>query len=644
MKATGHESASGTRSIELGEILPARMLNEFVYCPRLFYYEHVEGVFLHNADTLEGKAQHKRVDNGKGALPKTGRKTKATENSGDDAGATEPEPEIIHSRSVSLYSEKLGVSAKLDLVEGDGENNGSRLHVTPVEYKKGAPREGDDGIEIWDADRMQLGLQVLLLRENGFACDRGMLFYRETRQRVPLVMDGETELWIHTQISNARACTRGPIPPPLDHSPKCPRCSLAPICLPDETRMLQAFSKSTDEEPTTQLSFELIENNGSETADTENRIFSGPFSEIPEIRLPALKAGEDVRRLIAPDRDAKALYVNTPGQYVSKKGEQLIVKEEKKVVAEFRLLDINHLALFGPVQLSTAAVQTLCERDIPITYFSMGGWFYGMTRGHGLKNVFTRIEQFARAGNPDSALDFARLFVHGKIRNQRTFLMRNHLEPPANALYNLKHLASQALNAPSIGYLLGLEGAAANIYFKSFGGMLKTRTGEPDEHQDQQTFPFFFESRNRRPPKDPVNALLSLAYSLLAKDCTLAAYAVGFDPYVGFYHQPRFGRPALALDLMEEFRPILADSAVLRALNTGQIREGDFIHAGNSVSLHTTARKRFFHAYERRLSEGVTHPVFGYRVSYRRALELQARLLAKVLTGEIEHYVPFVNR
>ena len=155
---------------------------------------------------------------------------------------------------------------------------------------------------------------------------------------------------------------------------------------------------------------------------------------------------------------------------------------------------------------------------------------------------------------------------------------------------------------------------------------------------------FDFVHRHRRPPTDPVNALLSLAYSVLAKDCTIAAAAVGFDPYVGFYHQPRFGRPALALDLMEEFRPLVAESVVLSVINTRMVSTVDFVRAGEAVNLTPAGRKKFFLAYEQRMSSLLTHPLFDYKVSYRRALELQARILAKTLTGEIPEYQPLLTR
>ena len=155
---------------------------------------------------------------------------------------------------------------------------------------------------------------------------------------------------------------------------------------------------------------------------------------------------------------------------------------------------------------------------------------------------------------------------------------------------------------------------------------------------------FDFELRNRRPPRDPVNALLSFAYSLLARDLTIVCHAVGFDPFIGFYHQPRFGRPALALDLMEGFRPLVADSSVLTAINTRMVSPDDFLRAGDAVGLSRKGRSAFIRAYEQRMDQLVTHPIFGYRISYRRVLEVQARLLARYVTGEIPRYPGFETR
>lgn len=195
--------------------------------------------------------------------------------------------------------------------------------------------------------------------------------------------------------------------------------------------------------------------------------------------------------------------------------------------------------------------------EVPVCYFSQGGWFYGITSGLNARNVFLRQRQFISAGHEGTALAIARKLVAGKIRNQRTLLQRNHIEAPETALRQLRMLADKAEVASEMDSLLGIEGSAARVYFSEFAGMLKVSDNDDNAHRGAPAeFRFDFTQRNRRPPRDPVNALLSLAYSILAKDLTITCHALGFDPYWGFYHQPRFGRPALALDLMESFRPL----------------------------------------------------------------------------------------
>lgn len=646
------------------ETIPARMVNEFVYCPRLFFYEHVEGIFVENADTLRGSALHKKVDSGSGALPpakkegiaspeQVSQSPAATHVGPAEAGTTseeqvslvtstatkskEGEPEVIHSRSVNLGSDRLGVTAKLDLIESRKDANDlfAAVEVCPVDYKAGSPKAGVDENELWDTDKMQLGLQCLILRDNGYTCNEGIIYYRGTKQRVRLTITDQLERWIVEKVQQAREVTRGPIPAPLIDSPKCARCSLVTICLPDETRMLALTLAPTEECRGT---------SPGSSPGAESRLLTPALSLVEEEREKT--KSPDVRRLIAARDDRRALYLNTPGLYVGRSDEVLRIKDKEKVIEEIRVNDVCHIGLFGNIQISTQTIQLLCEKEVPVTYFSMGGWFYGMTHGHVLKNVLTRVAQFRRADEREFCLRLARAFVQGKVRNHRTLLMRNHLEPPAPALARLKNAIETCGEAADLGELLGMEGSAAALYFENFSGMIKVEeAGDPPMGQGQQLrFNFQFDHRNRRPPTDPVNALLSLAYSLLAKDCTVAAQAVGLDPYIGFFHQPRFGRPALALDVMEEFRPLIAESTVLNAINNRMITEKDFVTAGKAVNLTTAGRRQFFQAYEKRMCSLVTHPVFDYKVSYRRALELQFRILARVLTGEIPEYIPFVTR
>ena len=352
-----------------------------------------------------------------------------------------------------------------------------------------------------------------------------------------------------------------------------------------------------------------------------------------------MRAANQVRRLIAPRDELRPVYLNTQGLRVGKSGEVLQVREKDELRQEIRIGEICQLSLMGNVQLSTQAVQTLCEAGIPICYFSQGGWFYGITWGLNAKNVFLRKSQFRLAEEGWFAVSLARQLVAGKIRNQRTMLQRNHVEPREESLTGLRQMIEMAERASKLDELLGIEGNAARIYFGDFAGMIKA-----DEGDGVRAFPFDFVGRNRRPQRDAVNALLSLGYSLLAKDFTIACYSVGFDPFIGYYHQPRFGRPALALDLMEPFRPLVADSAVLSAINTGMVTSRDFVRVGASVALTPGGRKGFFRAYELRMDTLVSHELFGYRVTYRRLLEIQARLLARVLDGEIGEYPAFVTR
>ncbi|HZT29604.1 MAG TPA: CRISPR-associated endonuclease Cas1 [Bryobacteraceae bacterium] len=585
---------SAENARKLPDYLPARMLNEFAYCPRLFFYEWVEGLFAESADTVEGGVQHRRVDDKATALPESA-----------------DLPQTIHARSVTLSSERLRVIARMDLVEADGGV------LTPVDYKHGQPREGPNGLELWPSDRAQLAVQGIVLRENGYRCEEGIVYYRKTGQRVRVAFDDALVAGTEEMIRQAWATAeRGETPPPLVDSPKCPGCSLVGICLPDETLRAGVEDGGAAE----QLSL---------------------FEAVP--RKPVQR---EVRALVTPRSELRPLYLNSQGMRVGKSGGVLQAREKDTLVQEVRIGEICQVNVMGNVQISTQAVQALCEADVPICYFSMGGWFYGITIGLNEKNVFLRRSQFRLAEQEYFARALARRLVAGKIRNQRTLLQRNHVEPNRNTLTGLKEMAERAEKATSLEELLGLEGNAARLYFGGFAGMIKVddQDGTPENGSATGRFPFDFEGRNRRPPRDPVNALLSLAYSLLAKDLTVACYAVGFDPYIGYYHQPRFGRPALALDLMEPFRPLIADSAVLTAVNTGMVTARDFVRVGGSVALTASGRKGFFRAYELRMDSLVTHPLFDYRVSYRRLLEIQARLLARVLEGEIAEYPVFTTR
>lgn len=563
-----------TESLPRGapDLVPARMLNEHAYCPRLAYLEWVQGDFADNADTVEGRFHHRRVDAETGELP----------------GPEELAGAHFHARSVLLSAPVVGLVARIDLIEPDGD------FVTPIDYKRG--RAPDIPEKAWEPERVQLCAQALILEENGYRVTRGVLYFVGSRQRVEIEIDAALRARTLELLGQLRAsAARGTPPPPLVDSPKCPRCSLVGICLPDEINLLRGTSPP--DEP------------------------------------------RAVRPLIPGLDDALPLYVRSPGARIGKRGEELVIEHRDGTKDTARLGDTSHVALFGAVQISTQALQDLCSRGITISYLSSGGWLYGITRGMDHKHVELRRLQFAAASDPARCLALARRLVSVKIRNCRTLVRRNAQAAPPHALSRLRELVDRASSAPSLASLLGIEGTAARLYFEAYSSMLHP-TGAPDPAHPS----FDFDGRNRRPPRDPINALLSFGYAMLAKDIVVTLIAVGFDPYMGFYHQPRYGRPALALDVMEEFRPLVVDSVVLGAVNTGALTSRDFIRRGPSVSLTASGRTAFLRAYERRMDEQISHPVFHYRLSYRRTLEVQVRLLARYLTGEIDEYPPFATR
>ena len=569
MPATEQPAPSSTPPASVDPpLVPARMVNEYVYCPRLAYLEWVQGEWADSSDTVEGRHAHRRVNRDGGKLPPP-----------DEVDETPR----LHARSVTLSSERLGLIAKLDLIESDGGR------VTPVDYKRGKrPHVGGGAHE---PERVQLCAQGLLLREHGYDCVEGVLYFVGSRERVRVPFDDELVANTLRAIEGLRrVAAAGEMPPPLDDSPKCPPCSLVTICLPDE---VNHFARA-DAAP---------------------------------------------RPIAVPATEALPLYVQARDAKLAKSGETLVVSVDDTRLATARLAETSQVVLLGNVRITTPCLHELMWRGVPVTWHSFGGWFYGHTTGNGHKNVELRTAQFRASFDPATCLRFAKGLVAAKVQNCRTLLRRNWKrgESSQPVLVDLKTDVHRAARAQSLPELLGIEGAAAARYFRAFDAMLaKDGCGGSPR--------FDFQTRNRRPPTDPVNALLSFAYSLLVRSWTVTLAAVGFDAFRGLYHQPRYGRPALALDLMEPFRPLVADSVVVQAINNGEIRPEDFVSAAGAVNLSASGRRRFIATYERRLGHEIVHPLFSYRVSYRRLMEMQARLFGRFLFGELPEYPNFTTR
>ncbi len=548
-------------------LIPARMVNEWVYCPRLAYLEWVEGEWADTKDTVQGRRAHARVDHGAGRL----------------ASPEAIDENAPQARSVTMSSERLGVIAKMDVVDlQDGV-------AMPIDFKKGKRPHIAAGA--YEPERVQVCVQAMILEDNGYQVDTGAIWYVGSRERVRVDLSDELRATTVKAIRELRAAAESRNrPPPLQDSPKCSRCSIAGICLPDETNLFDHGSSPRPLNP---------------SADT-----------------------------------ALPLYVQTPGSRVRKKGERLVVTTLDDDSVEVPIIDVSQVDLFGRVSITTPALHALMRREIPVCWFSTGGWFLGNTVGTGNRNVAVREAQYRAAFSERRSLSFAGNLVNAKVRNCRTMLRRNW-RPNQNAdtkqviLKKLGRIARKALYVDSTQRLLGLEGEAAAIYFSNFEAMLRSDNGGVGS--------FSFSTRNRRPPLDPINAMLSFAYALLTRALTTTLSVTGLDPFLGLYHRPRPGRPALALDLMEPFRPILADSCVISAVNNGEVKLRHFVSNGPACSLNPKGRKILIAAFERRLQQMTTHPVFGYRISMRRILEVQARLLARHFQNEIAiypHYLP----
>ncbi len=561
------------------------MVNRFTFCPRLFHLMYVEGRWEENQYTLEGKAIHRRVDRIDQLLPVAA----DPEKSGANEPEGDPPPEIA--RSVSLADEELGFMGKLDLVSTDPEGG----EAVPVETKRG--RVPPVPLRSYPPERVQLMAQGLLLRRHGYRCDHGFIYFAGSRTRVRVEFDDELEKLTRETIAavrTGRAATE--MPEPLEDSPKCWGCSLCGICLPDETRELR---------------------------DSANPAASGN---------PGAGVGTDPRRLY-PARDrATPFYVQEQGARIGKTGERLTVTKNGEEIGETRLIDTSQVVIFGNVQISAQATHLLMDKGKPIVHFSTGAWFHGLSHGMGIENAYSRAAQYAAAADPRICSRFTIPMIHAKVANQRALILRNGSGEAkercvSSLAAHLKTLDRSDPAGPPVSpeYLLGWEGQAAAHYFAAFSSMLKT--GElPD---------FDFQHRNRRPPKDPVNALLSFTYALLVKESLVALWSEGLDPWWGLYHRPRHGRPALALDFMEPFRPILADSVVITVINTGMVRPRDFETNANGCAMKPAAKKALLRAWEQRLDQIYTHPEFGYRCSWRTILRIQARLLVRLLRGDI---------
>jgi CRISPR-associated protein Cas1 len=538
---------------------PARNVGEHAYCPRLFYLMEVEGLHRHSADTLGGLAVHKHVDK-----PSMAKKS---------------EDESIKARSLVLTCQTLGITATLDMavIEGD--------LARPVEYRKGAPRRelGPVGEKLWGTwpvDRVQLGLQAILLQQNGYRVETLSAYYAATKTRLDFPFDQTVRQESMETLAAARETALGKIPLPLRNDPRCVGCSMQPICLPDE--------------------------------------INHQLGLVP-----------NPRKVWPPADEGIQVVAQTQGLKVGIRSDELVFTPHQGADADAKpycipLSAVNSLSLLGAVQISTQALHALATAKVPVAFLSPVGRLVALVDPMDSTSARIKSAQVRALDKTEITLVLARQLVFAKITNQRTLVNRNHPLVDSSILEGLKDCAQSAANSTDIPSLLGYEGRAAALYFKVFGGMVKGEFGEI----------FANNGRKRRPPPDPVNSVLSLAYTTLANECVAALKTAGLEPVLGAMHTNIPGRPALALDLMEPFRPLIADSLVITAFNKGEFVQGYFQNTAMGCQLTDHGRRAFYKAYTRKMETKITHPEFGYKLSYRRMIVLHARMIAAWFAGE----------
>lgn len=329
------------------------------------------------------------------------------------------------------------------------------------------------------------------------------------------------------------------------------------------------------------------------------------------------------------------VYITQDDAFIGKTDERLQVKAQKKTLLDVPMIKVDGVVVLGRATISPAAMIELLERKIPLSFLTGTGRYLGRLEPPLTKNIFVRSAQWKASGESAQAIHVVRGFIRGKLKNYRNSLLRAQRENEGldlqAAIARLEQAIAPINNTEKIDSLRGLEGAGSAAYFGSFAQLIRVKE-------------FRFETRNRRPPTDPVNALLSFGYSLLANDVQSAVNIVGFDPYLGYLHVERYGRPSLALDLMEEFRPIVVDAMVLSVINRRVLTVNDFTTEplSGAVSLSDEGRRSFLRAYEQKKQSEFKHPVMGRKCSYQEAFEIQARLLGKYLMGETEQYPPLI--
>ncbi|KDE46596.1 CRISPR-associated protein Cas1 [Geobacillus sp. CAMR12739] len=335
------------------------------------------------------------------------------------------------------------------------------------------------------------------------------------------------------------------------------------------------------------------------------------------------------------------LYVQTQQSYIRLDHETIVVEVEGAKTLQVPIHHIGAIVMFGHVSISPYLLGKCVNQGVSVIWYDAYGRFLARATGRTNGNVLLRRAQHQLLEDEKRMLHIASRFVSGKIRNSKSVLqraMRDYPEQRARLEQSVKQLDQSLRNIgkqSTLDELRGVEGYASSVYFEAFASLIRS---------DEDGF-FAFTVRSRRPPRDPVNACLSFAYSILTQDCISALEGVGLDPQIGYLHALRPGKPSLGLDLVEEFRPYLADRFVLTLINRRQLDKSDFdMRPGGAVFLNEKGRKTFLAAYQKRKQEEIQHPIINQKVPLGLLPHVHARLLARHLRGDIAEYTPFIMR
>lgn len=524
-------------------------LHALAYCERLFFLEEVEEIRVADAAVYSGRALHAELDK-------------------DEGDSIE---------RLVIESDALGLRGQLDALR---RRDGKWL---PYEHKKGRSKRSKGGApEAWSSDRLQVGAYALLLEEaKGAPVHEARIRYHADNALVRIAVDEQLRADVLAAVARAKE-VRGHVQRPAvcENERACARCSLAPVCLPEEERLAR-----------------------------------------DACRRPV--------RLTPKDDDREVVHVTEHGSRVGRSGDEIRITPLEGEVTRLPIQRVAHLVLHGGSQISTQAIHRCVEEEIAVSWITAGGRYVGTVAASG-PTVQRRIRQYEALSDESFRLATARRLVMAKIEGQLRFVLRatrgkEGRGPEVELAVDATRAALRgASKAGEVSKLLGYEGQAASAYFSCWRSMIGKGVDER----------LRYGGRSRRPPRDRVSALLGFGYAMLLKDVTASILAVGLEPGFGFYHRPRSAAPPLSLDLLELFRVPLVDMPVVASINRGQWQpEEDFVVTGPRVWLSRSGRRKLIEVYERRRREQWKHSVVGYSLSYARMVELEVRLLEKEWSG-----------